>query len=90
MYKRLEARVYGYVQGVGYRYFIRYWARSLSLNGYARNDPEGTVSVVLEGPEEKLKKVLEHMRAGPPASRVSNVQYRFLEAQQEFSEFEIK
>ena len=38
---RLTARVYGEVQGVGYRYFARRTALALGLRGYARNLADG-------------------------------------------------
>ncbi|MHA2610580.1 MAG: acylphosphatase [bacterium JZ-2024 1] len=88
--KRLEARVYGFVQGVGYRYFVRYWARNLQLTGYARNDPEGTVTVVLEGPEEKLKEMVQYLKKGPPLSRVDDVQIQIGNFKGEFQGFEVR
>mgnify|MGYP001774248215 CR=1 FL=1 len=89
-WKRLEARVYGFVQGVGYRYFVRYWAKNFQLTGYARNDPEGTVTVVLEGPEEKLKQMVQYLKQGPPLARVDDVQVHLKDYRGEFQGFEVR
>ncbi len=44
----------GLVQGVGFRAAVSRCANSLGLVGYVRNNPDGTVTAVAEGPEEKL------------------------------------
>jgi acylphosphatase len=44
----------GRVQGVGFREFCCRIASALSLCGYAKNLPDGTVEIVAEGEEKKL------------------------------------
>ncbi len=90
MKKRLEAKVYGIVQGVGFRFYIHYYAKSLGIVGYIKNNVDGTVSFVGEGEEEDLKKILEHLNRGPTGAVVSNVEYNFSEAKGEFKNFVIK
>lgn len=53
--KRLTLIVTGKVQQTGYRDKIIEIGRNLNLTGYAENLPEGSVKVVAEGEEEKLK-----------------------------------
>ncbi len=86
--KRLYARVYGYVQGVGFRYFVRLHAKRLGIKGYAKNMPDGTVEVVAEGYEESLNKLLEALKKGPALAEVEKVEYKFEEYKGEFSDFE--
>jgi len=86
--KRLEARVFGFVQGVGFRYFVKRNALKLGLNGYAKNLPDGSVEVVAEGSEESLLKLLEYLRQGNPYSRVERVDYSFKDARNEVIGFE--
>ncbi|MCK5589482.1 MAG: acylphosphatase, partial [Dehalococcoidales bacterium] len=45
----LSAKVYGYVQGVNFRYFVTREAGYLRLSGYVRNLPGGAVEVEAEG-----------------------------------------
>ncbi|WP_338601527.1 acylphosphatase [Sulfolobus tengchongensis] len=88
MLKRVYIRIYGVVQGVGFRKFVQIHAIRLGIKGYARNLPDGSVEVVAEGHEEALSKLLEYVRRGPPAAEVEKVDYSFSEYKGEFKEFE--
>lgn len=64
------------MQGVGFRWWTREQAEELGLAGSARNQPDGTVEVVAEGPREALEALLDRLRgsvAGRPGS-VEDVQ----------------
>ena len=71
---RLSATVYGYVQGVNFRYFVLRLARSLDLKGYVRNLPDGSVEVVAEGERDRLERLAEQLKVGPRAARVRGVE----------------
>ena len=66
MTRRVVALVSGDVQGVGYRWFVRGLAQAAGLAGRARNLPDGRVEVVLEGPEDAVRRVLAELD-GPRA-----------------------
>jgi acylphosphatase len=66
--------VAGWVQGVGFRWFVARHARALGLSGYARNLADGRVEVVASGDEAALLRLEELLRAGPANARVSEVQ----------------
>lgn len=66
--------VSGLVQGVGFRWFVARHARSLGLTGYARNLPNGSVEVVVGGPEEALSELERLLRAGPASAQVEQVE----------------
>src|SRR4051812_25501400 len=74
---RLEAVVRGRVQGVGFRAFVRERARRLGLGGFVRNEWDGTVLVVAEGPRDRLEALLEALRQGPAGAWVSSVETRW-------------
>lgn len=88
--KRLDANVRGRVQGVSYRYYTRLEANNLGLTGWVRNERDGSVTVVAEGPEDRLKKFVEFLRLGSPAARVSGVASRLSDSEQEFATFDIR
>jgi acylphosphatase len=73
---RLDARVVGRVQGVGYRVFVLREATWLGLDGYVANESDGSVRVVAEGPGTDLDALLERLEEGPPAAIVDRVMAR--------------
>ncbi|HEY8552704.1 MAG TPA: acylphosphatase [Thermaerobacter sp.] len=74
---RIEVTVHGHVQGVGYRAFARSRALSLGLRGWARNERDGTVTVVAEGDRAALHAFIEALRQGPPAAQVQGLEVRW-------------
>lgn len=85
--KRLEVTVRGSVQGVGFRNSTQLRGLRLGLTGRVANNPDGSVRIVAEGPEAKLKKLLDWGWYAPPA-KVDTHEHRWSEATGEFSEFE--
>ena len=66
--------VHGRVQGVFFRQSTRQQARQLNLTGYARNNPDGTVTIEAEGPAEALNVLESWCHQGPPEARVEQVE----------------
>lgn len=66
--------VSGMVQGVGFRWFVARHARSLGLRGFARNLPNGSVEVVVDGPEESLPDLERLLQSGPAYAQVDRVE----------------
>lgn len=67
-------RVYGRVQGVGFRYSARDRARKLCLKGYVRNCADGSVELFAEGDRLQLEKLALWLEQGPPMARVERVE----------------
>jgi acylphosphatase len=65
--------VSGLVQGVGFRWFVARHARALGLTGFARNLPNGTVEVVVSGPDDVLPELERLLMAGPASAQVDHV-----------------
>ena len=61
------------VQKVGYRAMIQKQAIMYNLAGYARNNPDGTVGVMLQGDEDQLIRTLEVISAGNKNSSKANI-----------------
>ena len=74
---RLEARVVGRVQGVGFRVFALREAMRLGLDGLVANEPDGSVRVLAEGTRADLGRLLERLEQGPPAGDVDRVIVRW-------------
>ena len=71
--QELHAVVHGRVQGVGFRYFVVERALGLGLRGYARNESDGSVEVLAQGPRPALENLLALLWRGPSAATVSQV-----------------
>ena len=52
--RRLRMHFVGEVQGVGFRWTARKVATELGLTGWVRNEPDGSVSMELQGPSAQL------------------------------------
>lgn len=71
--KALHLLIDGRVQGVGYRWFARQAGRELGLTGKVRNLPDGRVEVHAAGDPERLARLIDRLREGPPAARVTEI-----------------
>ena len=87
----LSVTVYGRVQGVYFRYFVRNVARKLSLKGYVRNLASGNaVEVQAEGEKPQLDRLLEQLKVGPPGARVKMVEIDWSDYSEQFTDFGIR
>ena len=73
MPSRLNIRITGEVQGVFFRQSAKSEAKRLSLSGFTRNEPDGSVYIEAEGDEPALKEFLEWCHQGPRGARVNGV-----------------
>ena len=88
--KRMRIFVTGMVQGVFFRAHTKQWALQLGLTGWAKNLDDGRVQIIAEGPETKLKELLEKVKQGPPGSKVDNTDVDWRDAKKKFGTFFIK
>ncbi|MBK8046766.1 MAG: acylphosphatase [Anaerolineales bacterium] len=88
--KRIEATIYGRVQGVAFRHYTLLEANSLHVTGWVANRVNGTVRVVAEGPEAALKQLAAWLNHGPSAAYVERVDLNWMDGTGEFGRFEIR
>jgi acylphosphatase len=88
--KQAHMMVTGFVQGVGYRKFVRHIARRLGLVGWVRNNIDGAVEALVIGEEEIINKLLEECKKGPFLSQVDNIHVEWEEPQENFDEFLVR
>lgn len=68
--------IYGRVQGVGFRYWLRGKFMELGIEGQAWNNDDGTVGVEFSSKSVGsvlTEKLLKWLRQGPPLARVDKV-----------------
>lgn len=68
-----RARVEGRVQGVWYRAATAERAGALGVRGYARNQPDGSVEVLMAGDAAAVQALIDWLWTGPPLARVTAV-----------------
>jgi acylphosphatase len=87
----VRARIFvsGRVQGVGYRAFTVRAATEGGLVGGVRNCEDGRVEVEAEGSRDRIVSLIEALKAGPPASRVTGVHVEWLPATHGQTDFKV-
>ncbi len=98
MLKQARVFIKGDVIGVGFRAWTKIQAKILGLSGWIRNvfdkevvfGPGGGVEALFQGDEEKVKKIVDLVKKGPPISRVEDVEIFWQDPKEVFEGFEIK
>lgn len=82
-------RVTGQVQGVGYRAFTQKMAAVCGVMGSVRNEPDGSVSVVMQGSQTACEALVNHCKKGPAGARVIHTELSTT-TPQDFKDFSIQ
>ena len=82
--------VHGLVQGVGYRYFCYREALARNLTGWVRNQPTGSVELLVEGDSGMIRDLIKTLRVGPFNAHVTSVEENWKPYSGEFSDFQIR
>ncbi len=69
----VRVRITGIVHGVFFRGSMAEEAAAHGISGWVRNMADGSVEALLEGDEEKVMRVVEWARHGPPRARVDSL-----------------
>ena len=67
----LHIIIHGEVHGVSFRASTQTKALELSLTGWVRNLPNGTVEVHVEGSRDSIDQFIKWCQKGPPSAKVS-------------------
>lgn len=87
--KHLDIKIYGRVQGVNFRYFLKIKANEIGIKGWVRNMSDGSLQVEAEGKESVLRNFLKFCQEGPDYAVVESVEHNFGSIKN-FKGFEIK
>lgn len=88
--KRICVRVTGKVQDVWFRDNTQKQATALGINGYVKNESDGSVFIDAEGPEDKLNPFLDWVAIGPELARVDSLTIEEPEEMIGYKQFEIR
>ncbi len=70
----IRLKIFGVVQGVGYRWSMVQEARRLGVRGGVRNCRDGAVEAMVTGPTQALDQIIDWARKGPPSAVVTRVE----------------
>ena len=88
--KRCIITISGRVQGVYYRTYAKAAAENNNVAGYAKNLPNGSIEVVVEGDEFDILSFMQILRTGPPNAVIDGFDTEWQPARGEFKGFEIR
>lgn len=87
--KRVKILISGKVQGVSFRVSTLEKAKEFNLKGWVKNLSDGKVLILAEGEEEKLKKLINWTKEGPPLAEVERIKISWQKAKRGFKDFKI-
>lgn len=88
--KTLRIIVNGRVQGVYFRAYTQKQAIKLNINGYVKNQSNGSVEIIATGEQKNLDGFIEWCHKGPMLAKVSHVAVTNYSLAEKFKQFEIR
>jgi len=82
--------VKGEVQRAGYRYQVQDIARRIGITGLVRNQPDGTVQIIAEGEEDKIKDFIRKIKIKEPPIKVEQIETQYTKPTGEYAAFIIQ
>ena len=89
MIKHVKIKIIGVVQRVGFRYHAQAHARALKINGFVRNEDDGSVYIEAEGEEVKLNEFLKWCQEGPASAQIDSVSSGLTSSLKNYKQFVI-
>jgi len=87
--RSISIKVYGKVQGVGFRFYTQKTARELGINGFVKNLRDGSVYIEAEAPEDIMETFIHWVNTGPEWARVDKLSMQEIPLQY-FEDFQIQ
>jgi len=72
--KHYNLKIFGRVQGVGFRFMAMEAAYKYQIMGYVKNVKDGSVYLEAEGMEDNLRRFLEWCQSGVLRARVERIE----------------
>ena len=88
--KRMAISIYGRVQAVGYRYFIKEAAQRYHISGWVKNMETGEISIEAQGEDELLKRFVQDVEQGPRISHVDEMKIAEIPVKEQERSFSIR
>ena len=80
----------GLVQGVGFRWSTQTYAQSLNLNGTVKNNPDSTVTIMLQADKSTVNKFIQDLPHHiSPFARIKNIEVEELSGVEKMHDFHV-
>ncbi len=76
MKKHFAIKITGKVQGVFFRHEAKQLCEGIGVTGFVRNEPDGSVYIEAEGPEDTLRALVSWCYDGTDGAQVDHVEVR--------------
>ena len=90
MHQSARVTVTGVVQGVGFRYYCCRKASEYHVQGWVKNQRDGSVVVLAQGESESLEQFVAVLRSGPAGAVIQAVRVCYEENADRFESFEVR
>ncbi len=88
--KQAHVFISGSVQGVGYRFFVKSWAKTYGIAGWVGNIPDGRVEGVFQGERQAIGELITKCREGSFLAEVKDIEVKWEETEEEFGDFQVR
>ena len=88
--KQAHVFISGAVHGVGFRFFIKSWARQFGIAGWVGNTADGRVEGIFQGEENSVADLITKCRKGPFLAEVKDVDVQWEEIDEKLSDFQVR
>ena len=85
----LNISIFGRVQAVGFRYWMKEQAEKRGLFGWVRNASNGSVEAFIQGEDESLNDLLAFSWEGPDLADVEDILTQDTKVDDSFNSFDI-
>ena len=89
MFSEIHCIVKGRVQRVGYRDFVEQYAKEHQLNGWIKNNDDGSVETVIQGMPDELKTCIETLNRGSLLAKVETMSVDWRTPVKQFVDFSV-
>lgn len=72
--EKIIIKIFGKVQGIGYRWFVMESANKRKLSGWVKNLDDGSVECCVGGIEQEIKEFIEEIKTKHPCAIVDKVE----------------
>ena len=85
-----DIRLYGRVQGVGFRFYTTRKAKIYQIRGWVKNMADGSVKCKAEGEKSNVQQFIKELKKGPRSSNVRDTEINKTEDLENYSTFEVR